>query len=785
MWGIRSYSRAAVGRTAPLVASLALSAGAAAALLGVAETITFPSLPFGSPDRLVVIGGISPSWGTEPAVWLRDVPQVEHAATVTIGRAEVSGAQQVERLVALEVSRSIFDVLGIQPLRGRPFVEADLRDQLNVALISDALATRWWRNAEAAVGHEATVERTRFHVVGVFPDSLRILGKPDIVLLSLPRRQLVDLSLGGELPFADRVLVKLRSPAEREPLAAALRRLQPKNKDITVTPLGAAISGTAKAFGVMALVAIALVVVGGAVNAATLYVSRLDRRRAEVAVRIAIGASPRRLLSAEAWRLAALVGAAGLIAAWIAFSMLKVIAAAFPRLSGAFEYGGAALRLPLFLGAVLVLMYGWLVSLAAHMHGRFAAETSAMLQLRVGGGRQSKTGAMNSVIGLQLMATVILASAASYLALEYRARASLDAGFEPQRLWAFDAYEGPRGDAGPALTAEQRSIQSARRHADVLSALRSIPGVQTVGAVSELPLSQGFGYRLYVEAAGQRRHAVSQVFAVAGEFGPTLGLHLLAGRFPRSEDPLDRDAALLDRTAAVALFGGLNAIGEMVRVSGSSPRRIVGVVEPVPMRGAARIATGQVYVLNANPVQSPLRLQYIVRTAGETASFGQTVQEILRQSAVGTTAYRIRPGRDILTGPYEPLRTAGVALGVFGATFGLLVVIGLIGIIRESMQRREDEVAVRLALGAPVSRVRTQLARRLYLTLALGTLAGAQAAWVLLHWAVSRVEIVTPVSPDVVIRNVGATSALLALFLTTFYTDRLVRQISLNRLMRS
>jgi hypothetical protein len=145
--------------------------------------------------------------------------------------------------------------------------------------------------------------------------------------------------------------------------------------------------------------------------------------------------------------------------------------------------------------------------------------------------------------------------------------------------------------------------------------------VDAAGAVSELPLSRGFGTRLYVEAVGRRKHIVGQVFAVAGDFGTTLGLRILAGRFPSSDDQADRDAALLDRTAAVTLFGGLNAIGESVQIAATSPRRIVGVVESVPMLGFAGIAKGQIYVLNANPIQSALRLQYIVRTRGETASF--------------------------------------------------------------------------------------------------------------------------------------------------------------------
>jgi predicted lysophospholipase L1 biosynthesis ABC-type transport system permease subunit len=126
-----------------------------------------------------------------------------------------------------------------------------------------------------------------------------------------------------------------------------------------------------------------------------------------------------------------------------------------------------------------------------------------------------------------------------------------------------------------------------------------------------------------------------------------------------------------------------------------------------------------------------------------------------------------------------------MALGAFGATFSLLVAIGLVGTIRESMQRREDEVAIRLALGSPVSRVRIHLARELYTTVALATLIGAYAVWVVLHWALSRVEIATPISPRIVIGSVGVASALLALLLTTAYTERLVRQISLNRLMRN
>ncbi|MEM7350089.1 MAG: ABC transporter permease [Acidobacteriota bacterium] len=764
------------------VLTLAFGLGAASAIFSVVHGVLLTPLPYGAPERIVLLYENHPGegWGyfTGPNFTeLRDrLRSFEVLAGYNDYRSEgtdLTSGDQVERLRILRVGSGYFEALGALPLVGRTFRPeeeippgASERDPTAYAMVTEPsspvviLSHDFWQRRFGGdrdiVGTQLELDEKPYTVVGVMPADLggHVGGAPD---LWAP----LDLAPGGQNILSNNYLSVVARLAPGVTLATAqaelaqatvrLREAFPRaNESVNLyaAPLTDVVVGPSRSMLGLLFAAVGAMLAIACINVANLFMARGLGRGRELGLRVALGAGRSRLFVAalvESLWIGLVGGLLGLGVAWLAVRWLhQVRPAALPR------YDALGLHLPVFAfsaAAVLltVLVFGLFPALRAAQ-----ADVRAAFGDRGGvsaGGRRARL-LRDLGVSLQVAFSLMLLTAGGLLARSFATLYETDMGFDPKGALTFQLRLPDYAYGDP-----ERRITF---YDELFARLDQVPSLAASGATSKLPGNGhrnhwGFGIEGYERAEGEGFPG-AEIRCVAGDILDALAIPLLAGRSLGPDDRAQSARAVLVNQALVDRYlKGREPLGVRVQVGGPPARTIVGVVADA-RHDPRESAVPKIYVPQSQFADSRnWDLTFAVaRAPGSDATWSAVrsqVAAVIAEIDRRLVTFDVRPLAEVVAEPIARQRFSAQLMSVFAVLSLLLATVGLFGALAYSLSQRRAEIGVRMALGADRSKVLGSVLLQGLRVFALGTAVGLVGVLVMGRWVESLLYEVRPYDP--------------------------------------
>ena len=750
--------RANPGFAAVAVLSLALGVGANSAIFQLVDAVRLRTLPVKNPQDLVTIdfaenSSRSGNWSTRSArltsVLWDQVRGLTEPFTATIAwsatRFNLAPGGEARYAEGQYVSGDFFRVLGVQPRIGRTFTADDDRPGCGTpgAVVSNAFWQRELGGNPDALGREVSLDGHRFPVIGVTPPQffgVEVGNRFDVAVplcADLNKRAesrtkwwlsaMGRLKPGWTAQRADKYL-KTVSPAMMEAsLPPTYRPDQAKRflaNQLVAETSAAGVSDLREEYESplsLLLAATGLVLLIACANLANLLLARASVREREMAVRQAIGASRGRLivqLLSESLLLAVLGTALGVALAQV----LSRALIAFLSTPDNPVFVGLQLDLRMlgFTAAMAIgtcLLFGLLPALRATQIAPAAAMRAGGRSMTAG---RERYGLRRALVTAQVALSLVLLVGAVLFVRSLQKLLDVQPGFRAEGIVALD-IDITTGK----YPKERRNVV----YSDLLEKLRAQPGVVSAAQVRTTPIS-GNGWNELVRPDGFTGESKNSMF---NRYGPgylkTMGTAMLAGRDFDARDTLGApNVAVVNEAFAKLFFAGANPVGHTFRVEGEAgqPDRIYQIV------GLAR--NTKYYKLREEflPIsflpmaqdESPRNgTAWVVRTAGRPQDAFRT----LKAAVAAVNPSFVLEFKVMTVQIAESLqrdRLMAVLAGAFGVLAGMLAAIGLYGVIAYMVARRQNEIGVRMALGADRASVIRLVLREAMMLLAAGLAIG-------------------------------------------------------------
>jgi putative ABC transport system permease protein len=775
------------GFTIAAVLSLALGIGANTTIFSLINSSLLADLPYRDSDRLVALwtsfvdrpAARSGTTGANYLAWKEQARSFEAIGanfgfTMNLGTAD-NGAP-AERIEGMRFTASMWDVLGVRPIRGRLFTPDEDRNgsPAPVAVLSYNFWQRRFAGDPQIVGKTMRLDGVETDIIGVMPQGFDFASNETDIWApaGFTPQQLTSaasfLNLTGRLRAG--VTIE-QAQAEMKALSQGLAAQFPeRNKNVTVALQGlrAALFDDVQRPLLVLQGTVGFVLLIACANIASLLLARSASRKTEMAVRSAMGAGRWRVirqLLTENVMLSVVGGIVGCALGWVG---LRALVAALPPDAVGLTEARIDLRVLVATG-LLSIVTGVLFGLApaiqtSNVNLSTTLKESGRDGMAAGSAQRFRSALVTVQIGLALMLLI----GAALMGNSLLKLLNNELGADPKNLLTFE-FRFPQNELMRPVD-KYRGVGlweifpvTGLTFERMWERVQAIPGVRSAAAISRAPLSGGaMGMPFLIEGRPlpeSSRGRGAAYFAITPRYFETMKIPILRGRdFTRSDTASSALVMIINKTMADRFWDGKDPIGQHVTldfVPNEQPRVIVGVVGDSVIGRFQRQPTPFMYVPHLQQQdrwQGPAwdyraMMAFVMRTDGDPMALAPAVRRAVADVDRSKPAGNIRTVEQYLGQQARGLELYATLLGIFGVAAGLLAALGIYGVMAYTVAQRTREIGIRMALGAGGTRVMRLVIVRAVVLIAIGLVLGLGGAMGLTRVLASELYEVSPTDP--------------------------------------
>lgn len=778
--------------TAVAILTLAVGIGANSAIFSVVNSVLLRPLPYPQPGQLVRVYSEFPTmklqkfWLSAPELLdiQREAKSWEAIGAWAPGGQNIGTESEPLRVTSAAITRSLINVLGVQPERGRNFTEEeDRKGGPNVVIISHSLWQKGFGGAGDIIGKQILVNAKSTTVVGVMPANFAFPpGSNDQVEALLPF-QFDPANPGGRASHFLSVIGRLKpgvtieqAQSEMSSLMAgwksegrAQHLLNPPNHPVLMVGLHEDVVGAARKAVWLLMAAVGFVLLIACVNVANLLLARAESRHREFAVRLALGAGLKRMVRqfvAEGFVLVLIASILGVALAFAGLQILLVFAPDSVPRTEEIGVGLPVLAFTIVVAIVAVFLFG-LAPLAQISERNLANWIRSAGQRAIRGGGQTLR---KSLVVAEIALAVILVIGSGLMIRAFWKLQRVNAGFDPAGVVSFSLNL-------PA--AKYTNDQRLQFVSALEQKLNSIPGVNSASIASGLPPLRRInandteieGYQPTPDGPAQN---VDYWNVVGNDYFKTMKIRVMEGRTfePQDDNPNAMRVVIVNQALAKRFWTG-SPVGRRVNPGFSDDPKvwftIVGVVEDTKNAGMDKPAGPELY-FQVRQVASQFggsNVSFLVRASSDSARLENSIRNAVREMDSSLPVYNLWTMNELVSKSMVQPRFLALLLATFSGIALFLAAIGIYGVMAYSVAQRTQEIGVRMALGARPFHVLKLVLKQSLGMLLIGTVIGLAGAFALTRLMRTLLFEVTATDPLTYVSVIGLLTvvALLACYI--------------------